>query len=291
MAMITGVDVGVLGCGMLVLLLWLYLYLAGKKDRVLFENLNDKDYPFHEMYFVGYQMTKLLKLDYKNKEARNLRRQLGALYEARYADYYLRVVYAQRITMALTVMAFAAPMYCLSGSLALFVLLMVGGVAAYLYYGKATQDLIQAKKDDILSDFSDVVSKLALLVNSGMILTDAWFKVAEGSGGTIYEEMHRSVVEMRNGTPAVDAFQEFGQRCMLLEIRKFTSTLIQGQLKGNQELALMLTQQSAEVWELKKQLVKRKGEMADSKLLLPMCLTFVGILVMILIPIFSNLGV
>ena len=96
---------------------------------------------------------------------------------------------------------------------------------------------------------------------------------------------------MRNGTSSADAFQQFGQRCMLLEIRKFTSTLIQGILRGNRELSQMLTQQSAEVWELKKQMVKRKGELADSKLLLPMCLTFAGILIMVVIPIFSNLGV
>ena len=95
---------------------------------------------------------------------------------------------------------------------------------------------------------------------------------------------------MQNGRSASDAINEFGQRCMLQEIRKFTSTLIQGLTKGNSELSSMLKQQSSEVWELKKQLIRRQGEAADSKLLLPMCLSFVGILIMIIIPIFSNLG-
>ena len=291
MTLITITDILVLGCGIIILLLWLLLYMQGRKDRELFEQLNDEDYPFHEVYFVGYRITEILKLNYKNRQARNLRKQLGSLYEPKYADYYLRVVYAQRYTMALTVMAFAAPLYCLSDNVLLFVIMLLGGVATYTYYGKATQDLIKKKTDDILSDFSDVVSKLALLVNSGMILTEAWERVAGTSNKTIYKEMQRSVTEMRNGVSTVDAFQQFGQRCLLLEIRKFTSTLIQGQIKGNRELAVMLTQQSAEVWELKKQLVKRKGELADSKLLLPMCLTFVGILIMVIVPIFSNIGV
>lgn len=291
MALITLADIVILGIGFFIVVLWLLLYAQGRKDRELFEELNDQDYPFHEVYFVGYRAAQLLKINYKNKQARNLRRQLGALYEAKYADYYLRVVYAQRYTMGLTVMAFAAPLYCLSGSAALFAVMLAGGIAAYFYYGKATQDLIEKKKEDILSDFSDVVSKLALLVNSGMILTDAWEKISESSEGTIYEEMRRSVAEMKNGVASTDAFQKFGQRCMLLEIRKFTSTLIQGLIRGNRELSQMLTQQSVEVWEMKKQLVKRKGELADSKLLLPMCLTFAGILVMVIIPIFSNLGV
>lgn len=290
MAVITITDLVILLCGLLILLIWILLFLQGRRHRKLFEGLNDKDYPFHEMYFVGYRAAQILKLNYKNKQSRMLRKQLGSLYEPKYADYYLRVVYAQRFTMALTVVAFAAPLYCFSESVGLFLLMLAGGPAAYWYYGKATQDLIKKKTDDILSDFSDVVSKLALLVNSGMILTDAWEKVSESSKGTIYDEMRRSVIEMRNGVSSSDAFQLFGQRCMLMEIRKFTSTLTQGLLKGNRELAVMLTQQSAEVWELKKQLVKRKGELADSKLLLPMCLTFAGILIMVVIPIFSNLG-
>lgn len=291
MALITLKDMIILGLGFFILLVWLFLYITGRRDRRLFEGLNDEDYPFHEMYFVGYRAAGLLGLKYKNKQARTLRKQLAALYEPKYADYYLRVVYAQRFTMALTVMAFAAPLYCMADNILMFPVMLVGGIAAYFYYGKATQDLIQKKMDDILSDFSDVVSKLALLVNSGMILPDAWARIAESSSGLIYDEMKRSLDEMRNGTSTVDALHQFGQRCMIQEIRKFTSTLIQGITKGNSELSLMLEQQSTEVWALKKQLVRRKGELADNKLLLPMCLTFIGIIIMVVVPIFTNIGV
>ncbi len=291
MKIITLTDIGVMIFGFLFLVIWLVLYFQGKGNQKMFENLNDIDYPFHEIYFVGYRLSKILGFRYKNKQARNLRKQLAALYEPKYADYYLRVVYAQRLTMALTVMGFAAPLYFISESLPIFFMVLVGGGFTYWYYGKATQDLIKKKMDDILSDFSNVVSKLALLVNSGMTIRNAWEKVSQTSNGLIYDEMRRSVFEMQNGIPIVDALVNFGQRCMLLEIRKFTSTIIQGYLKGNTELAVMLTQQSAEAWELKKQLAKREGELADSKLLLPMCLTFMGILVIVVVPIFSNLGV
>ena len=77
---------------------------------------------------------------------------------------------------------------------------------------------------------------------------------------------------------------------MMPEIRKFASTLVQGLDQGNAELAPMLTQQSKEVWEIKKQLVRRAGELANNKLLIPMLLTFLGILIMIMVPIFANLG-
>jgi tight adherence protein C len=44
-----------------------------------------------------------------------------------------------------------------------------------------------------------------------------------------------------------------------------------------------------EMWEEKKHLVKRKGEAANSKLLLPVGMIFVGILLMIIVPAFTNM--
>jgi len=96
---------------------------------------------------------------------------------------------------------------------------------------------------------------------------------------------------MRNGVSEVDALFNFGTRCIIPEIKKFTSTIVQGIIKGNRELTLMLEEQSKEVWAAKKQNVRRQGEKAASKLLIPILIMFVGILIMILVPIFTNLGV
>ena len=143
----------------------------------------------------------------------------------------------------------------------------------------------------MLHDFSNVVSKLALLTNAGMIMREAWEEVAFNGETTLYKEMQQSVQEMQNGVSEIDALYRFGSRCIIPEIKKFTSTIIQGIEKGNSELTMMLQNQSSEAWEVKKQYVKRQGEKAASKLMIPMLLMFVGILIMIIIPIFTNMGV
>jgi len=104
--------------------------------------------------------------------------------------------------------------------------------------------------------------------------------------GNRYDDVSLTV----NGVAEVDAVYNFGTRCIIPEIKKFTSTIIKGMTKGNSELTVMMQEQSKEVWQLKKQLVRREGEKAASKLLIPICIMFVGILIMILIPIFTNLG-
>ena len=103
--------------------------------------------------------------------------------------------------------------------------------------------------------------------------------------------MKHAVSEMENGISDVEAIRRFGLRCMMPEIKKFSTTVIQGIQKGNSELSSMLQDQSAEVWALRKQQVRRQGEKAASKLMIPIFIMFIGILIMVIIPIFSNLGV
>ena len=121
-------------------------------------------------------------------------------------------------------------------------------------------------------------------------MKEAWAKVAYTGESELYQEMQRVVVNMENGMSEIDAYTEFGTRCTAPEIKKFTSTIIQGLVKGNRELVEMIKQQSREIWDSKRHRVKQQGEKAASKLLIPICIMFVGILIMIIVPIFANLG-
>ena len=142
----------------------------------------------------------------------------------------------------------------------------------------------------MISEFSEVVSKLALLVNAGMTLHEAWEEVAVSGKGEIYSEMQTSVENMRNGMAEVDAIFTFGQQCMVPQIKKFSSTIITSLQRGPDDLAQMLLQQSKEVWAMKQQIMRRQGEVANSKLLFPIVITFIGVLIMVIVPIFSSIG-
>ena len=124
-----------------------------------------------------------------------------------------------------------------------------------------------------------------------MIMREAWEEVAYTGDTALYKEMQRAVDEMKNGFSEIDALSNFGSRCILPEIKKFTSTITQGLVKGNRELVFMLQDQSKEVWSAKKHSVKRQGEKAASKLLIPIMLMFIGILIMVIVPIFTNMGI
>ena len=292
MQVIYPADFFVIGFGIAVVLIWLVMFVKGYKNATLFDKLPAEDYPLKELYFVGFALLKGVKKNYKTARDRRLRRQLSVIYHEKYADFYLRAVYSKQLSMAMLVLAFAAPMYCIAvGSILVFVAVIAGAGVTFYYYGETTVSKISKRSEEMLIAFPNAASKLALLINSGMILREAWERVARSGTGVLYQEMRRSIVLMRNGWSEEDALFSFGQRCMAPEIKKFTSTLIQGAKKGNRELALSLTRQSKEVWDLKRQMVRRQGEMANNKLMIPIFMTFLGILIMVIVPIFANLGV
>lgn len=288
---LTVLDFVLYGIGAALLLIWMGFFFAGLKHSSLFEALEEKDYPFKEIYGLGYAVMLLIKYQYRSKHDRKLRKEISVLYGDKYADYYIRVIYSQKITMAFTLLVMAVPLYGLANSMAAMLVMVMFAAVAYYYFGTVTEKKILKRSEEMLSDFSNVVSKLALLTNAGMIMREAWEEVAYTGESTLYKEMQKAVDEMNNGVSEVDALFNFGTRCIIPEIKKFTSTIVQGMIKGNSELIYMLQEQSKEVWAAKKQNVKRQGEKAASKLLIPILIMFVGILIMILIPIFTNLGV
>ena len=122
-----------------------------------------------------------------------------------------------------------------------------------------------------------------------MVLRDAWKKVSITGERTLYLEMQNTNLEMENGVMEIDAYRNFAERCNVKEVRKFTSLIIQNLNKGNEELAYFMKDLSDEMWEVKKNEVKQKGEKANSQLLLPMMMIFIGILLIIMVPIMQQM--
>lgn len=289
--MLTIFDYIIFALGAVVLILWLICFVRGLKNADLFDALEEKEFPFKEIYFVGYEVLNMLRYKYRSKHTRKLRKELSVLYGDKYADYYVRVIFAQKVTLSFTLVVLALFMYGLTDELMGGVIVLMFAGVAYYYYGTVTEKKILKRSEEMLNDFSNVVSKLALLTNAGMIMREAWEEVAYTGESSLYKEMQTAVNEMNNGVAEVDAIYNFGMRCIIPEIKKFTSTIIQGIIKGNSELTGMIQQQSKEVWNAKKQNVRRQGEKAASKLLIPILIMFVGILIMIIIPIFTNMGI
>lgn len=155
---------------------------------------------------------------------------------------------------------------------------------AVYYVEEQIDNKVSDRKEELLSDFPQVLSKLTLLINSGMVVREAWNLVSKSGTGVLYHEMQETTIEFQNGVTELEAYSNFATRCGIKEIRKFAATMVQNLQKGNAELAFVLKDMTSEMWEEKKNLCKRKGEATNSKLMIPTGLIFLGILMLIMAP-------
>ncbi|ROR28702.1 type II secretion system protein F (GspF) [Mobilisporobacter senegalensis] len=281
----------ILGIGTVLAIIFIILIMMSGKYRSMTEPLSEKEYPLHDIYGAGFIILDLLHYQFQSKRDYKRRQAVELLYEVKYSDYYMRVIAAQRITLSALLALAGFAVFGITNDITILLLLFGFSALAFYYFGIVPEEKIKKRSNEILSDFPDVVSKLALLINAGMIMKEAWKKVAEGGKGALYDEMRITMEEMDNGVSELDAYYNFSLRCVVPEIKKFTSTVMQGLVKGNREFSLMIKQQSKEIWDVKKHHVKQQGEKAASKLMIPISIIFLGIIIMIIVPIFSNLGV
>lgn len=285
------VQIALMVVGTVLLGLWIYLFFRGKRHAAMFASLEDNKYPLHEIYHVGYELLRLVRYSFRNSNDKELRRMLEILHAREHADYYLHVLRAQQVTMFLTLSIVSFGLYGLVDEPIILGLLFVVALTVSYYFQDVIKTEIRRRQEDIMTDFCDVVSLLALLTNAGMILREAWRRTSLAGDRVLYKEMRMSVQQIDNGMPDIDAITNFGARSMLPEVKKFSGLLVQGMQKGGGDLPAMLTIQSTESWQLKKQLVQRKSNKAGSKLLLPMILMFAGILILVIVPMFAGLSV
>jgi len=161
------------------------------------------------------------------------------------------------------------------------------------------QEEEKRRKEKLQSEYPELVSKLTILLGAGMTLFSAWNKIATNYSNKrknntipihpLYEEMLITCHEIESGVGEARAYERFGERCGLHRYRKFCSLLVQNLRKGTRGLVQLLEQEVSDAFEERKNLAKKSGEEAGTKMLFPMMMMFGIIIVIIMVPAFLSL--
>ncbi|WFR57554.1 hypothetical protein QA584_00275 [Anaerocolumna sp. AGMB13025] len=172
-------------------------------------------------------------------------------------------------------------------------LLIFGVIAAILLYFLMDRDLygkVEKRNREMLLDYPEIINKFTLLVGAGMSFSNAWNKISKdykekgGKKRYAYEEMVITYGELMLGTSEITAYERFGRRVKLIPYLRFSSLLAQNVKKGSSGLLSQLELEAAEAFEERKELAKRMGEEAGTKLLFPMILMLLLVLAVIMVP-------
>lgn len=274
----------------IVVIAWIILAMKyEEKFKEITSSIDSKEYFLCELFYIGFQIMEMIHFNIKSDSSRKKVKEMSEVYGKKYAEYYYYVLVGGQITYIVTVVPIVFLLGLLANEPIAIVFGMVFAILFVWYLSESFKDKLTARREKILSEFPQVLSKMTLLVNSGMLLRDAWNLIASQGNSVLFIEMQQTATQLDNGVPEVVAYREFAERCGVKEIRKFASMVIQGLEKGGSELTYFLKDMSEEMWIEKKNMVKRKGEKANSKLLMPTMLIFVGILFMIMAPVIMGL--
>ena len=250
--------------------------------------------------FMPMSLFLLEKIKYKYNTVydQGLQLKLGELYEQKNARYYLQVHWSSKLTLMLimipVILFFGTAMGDADSSFAFFSITALG-LAFYLPDHEVNEKL-KKRRLMLQIDFPDFLNKLMLLVNAGMTISRAMEKIVmDRQTGfkygyrPLYSELHEALLEIKAGRPESKAYENLAKRCKTPEITKFTSVIIQNLRKGNAELVSILRLQAVECWEMRKNVAKKLGEEASTKLLFPMMIMFLAILLIAIAPAFMQL--
>lgn len=269
---------------------WIMLALKYEdKFKEITSTIDSGEYFMCELFYIGFQTMEMIHYNMKSERARRKIKMMAEVYGRKYAEYHYYVLIGGQITYMLTAVTVILLIALLANEpMAVLFGIVLAGLFVW-YLNESFKDKLTARREKILSDFPQVLSKLTLLVNSGMLLRDAWNLTAQQGESVLFEEMRQTALQLSNGVPETTAYYEFAERCGVKEIRKFSSMVIQGLEKGGSDLTKFLRDMSEEMWMEKKNMVRQKGEKANAKLLIPTTIIFIGILVMIMAPVLTGL--
>ena len=270
--------------GTILSVLFIIFLNKGAKYEYMMEPLSGDDFPLPEIYGAGMAMQDLRIFKMPDKLGNYLRDNAKLVYTRQFSEYYARIIWAQALSFGLLCMAVFFTLAGLLADMAAILALlgvMMAIIPGYVFINNLG-DKVKNRREACEKEFPNAISKLALIVNSGVILHDAWEMVAYGNEGVFYSLMQMSCEEMRNGRSDIDAISNFGFQTNSDDVKKFSSALVQSIERGGGELPFFLSNQSKELWSHHRQYMLQKGEKAAGALLMPIAMMFGGVMMIVI---------
>ena len=182
--------------------------------------------------------------------------------------------------------------------------LVLGMIAALLVVPLGFQkkkEKLAARTAELICDYPEVISKMTMLLESGASIKSAFERIASDyerrreSGRYkkkryVYEEMIITRNEMALGVSETEAYEAYGRRCGNIYYIRLASLLVQNIKKGNESLLKSLYLETSEARRERQSEIRKRGEAAGIKLLLPMMGMLAIVMAIILIPAFMGMG-
>ncbi|MBO5573869.1 MAG: type II secretion system F family protein [Clostridium sp.] len=183
-----------------------------------------------------------------------------------------------------------------SGEWMIFPLLGAGAAALMpLLDRQREKEKKKEREVQMMRDYPEIISRLVVYTGAGLPVRKAWERIVTeyektGGGHAAYDEMAKAHHMMQRGVPELQAYESFAAGCRSLPYRKMAGLLAQNIRNGSEKMREALELEMENAFEQRKNLARRQGEQASTKLLIPLLLMLMIVMVMVSVPAFLAFG-
>lgn len=181
------------------------------------------------------------------------------------------------------------------------ILILGAGCAAMICVSEKQSKKKEEKRRirEMKLDYPQIVNKFNLYISAGMTIRRAWFCIAGDyekkrknlEKRAAYEEMVYTMYEIQGGAPEGESYEKYGVRCGISRYRKFGTMLSQNLRKGSRGITELLSREAEEAFEDRKNLAKKLGEEAGTKMMIPMFIMLAVVFIIVTVPAFFSIQI
>lgn len=155
----------------------------------------------------------------------------------------------------------------------------------------------QQEKERVMAlelDYPEITSQLSILVGAGMSISQGLFRIVEQyqeqrKRGLVarkdgFEELVYICCRIQEGESEREAFTRLGSRVNNQSYHRLIRILLTHKDKGMGDLRHALEEEAQDAYGKRVQLIKKKGEEASTKMLVPLMLMMILVMVIVMLP-------
>lgn len=229
---------------------------------------------------------------YKNQKIANrlINTKLKIILRNQYGDsllnYNITNFASKKIMYSFYLICINLMIYPIIHNLLIFILILIFIIFINLYFDFDIKIKYSKYKNSIKNDLPNIISRMSLLIQSGIPTRECINIVSRFEREESYLKKINALVS--NGMSENEAYNLMISRSDDILIRKFLSILLQNLEKGSDNITDSLDLLRKESDEFRRNNIIIKTQEANRKLLIPNIMVFLGIMLMIMVPIILN---
>ena len=181
-----------------------------------------------------------------------------------------------------------------------YLFIILGFTAAVFLYAQENEKKKRKKqwRDKLMEeDYPQILNLFSMLLRAGLTPGHIWrlivmdYEEEKETRGIrpAFENMAGELRKIQAGLSQEEAYLDFGSVCGDARYEKFGNMLARHLRRGTAGLADELADEARNAYQEQKRTVQRRGEQAQTKLLLPMMLLLMIVLMMVMVPAFLSM--